>query len=151
MTQDGGQTAVLFEVDNASWETLINRAGKWFLNVQMIQTSLRKLVEDTLPKISDSSVHLYLKSLHEIAVRHEAQVADLLRMVEREPSAARSIAGSGVAKSRELWADAIVFREVLSRDGGIFSRSYTRAWTASQHSASRTTLGSLLACPTLRN
>jgi hypothetical protein len=59
--QNAGETAVLFELDNASWETLIARAEKWLLNVQVIQTSFRKLVEDTLPKINDSSVHLYLE------------------------------------------------------------------------------------------
>ncbi|MBV9442325.1 MAG: hypothetical protein JO217_06495 [Acidobacteriaceae bacterium] len=47
----------------------IDIVEKWFLNVQMIQTSFRKLVEDALPRINDSNVHQYLKSLHEIAAR----------------------------------------------------------------------------------
>jgi hypothetical protein len=107
--QNAGQTAVLFELDNASWGTLIPRAEKWFLNVQVIQTSFRKLVEDTLPKINDSSVHLYLETLHAVATRHEGQVADLLRMIGREPSPARNLAGTGLAKARELWAGVIGF------------------------------------------
>jgi hypothetical protein len=105
--QDGGRTAVLFELDNGSWETLIDRAGKWFLNVQMIQTGLRKLVEDTLPKVNDSNVRVYLQTLLEIARRHESQAADLLRMIGREPSTTRTVAGTGLAKTRELWAGVI--------------------------------------------
>jgi len=105
--QNGERTAVLFEVDNASWETLIGRAEKWFLNVQMIQTSFRKLVEDTLPKIHDSNVRLYVETLLKIATRHESQAADLLRMIGREPSTTRKIAGTGLAKTRELWAAVI--------------------------------------------
>jgi hypothetical protein len=105
--QNEGQTAVLFELDNASWETLIARAEKWFLNVQMIQTSFRKLVEDTLPKINDSNVRLYLETLLEIATRHETQAADLLRMIGREPSTTRKVADTGLAKTRELWAGVI--------------------------------------------
>jgi hypothetical protein len=118
MEQDAGPTAVLFELDDASWQTLIARAEKWFLNVQTIQTSFRKLVEDTLPKINDSNVHLYLETLHATATRHEGQAADLLRMIGREPSAARKMAGTGLAKGRELWAG------VIGLSGGAVS-----AWT----------------------
>lgn len=74
-----------------------------------IQTSFRKLVEDTLPKINDSNIHLYLKTLHGIAIRHESQAADLFRMIGREPSTARNVAGTGLAKFREIWADVIGF------------------------------------------
>jgi hypothetical protein len=105
--RSAGQTAVLFELDNPSWETLKDRAEKWFLNVQMIQTGFRKLVEDTLPKINDSNVHQYLKTLHGVAIRHESRAADLLRMIGREPSTARNVAGTGLAKVRELWAGVI--------------------------------------------
>src|SRR3954452_7784316 len=105
--QNGGRAALLFELDNASWETLIDRAEKWFLNVQMIQTSFRKLVEDTFPKINDSNVHLYLETLHGIATRHESQADDLFRMIGREPSTARKLAGTGLAKTRELWSGVI--------------------------------------------
>ena len=118
MEQNAGRTAVLFELDNASWETLINRAEKWFLNVQMIQTSFRKLVEDTLPKINDSNVRVYLETLLKIATRHEGQAGDLLRMIGGKPSTRRKVAGTGLAKTRELWAGVIGF------SGGAVS-----AWT----------------------
>jgi hypothetical protein len=107
--QRDGRTAVLLELDNTSWGTFLDRAEKWFFNVQMIQAGFRKLVEDTLPKINDSSVHLYLETLHGIAIRHETQVAELFRMIGRQPSAARKIAGTGLAKTRELWAGVIGF------------------------------------------
>jgi hypothetical protein len=109
MAQDAGRTAVLFELDKTSWDTLIDRAEKWFLNVQMIQTGFRKLVEDTLPKINDSNVHQYLETLHDIAKRHESHVPDLLRMIGREPSTVRKVAGTALAKTRELWAGVIGF------------------------------------------
>ena len=69
----------------------------------------RKLVEDTLPKINDSNVHQYLETLHDIARRHESHVPDLLRMIGREPSTVRKVAGTALAKTRELWAGVIGF------------------------------------------
>jgi hypothetical protein len=103
------RTAILLELDAANWETFIDRAEKWFLNVQTIQTSFRKLVEDTLPKVNDTSVHLYLKTLHESAMRHETQASDLFRMIGRDPSSTRNLAGIGLAKLRELWAGVMGF------------------------------------------
>ena len=39
--------------------------------------------------------------------RHEGQTAELLHTIGREPSTTRKIAGTGLAKTRELWAGAI--------------------------------------------
>jgi len=63
--------------------------------------------------------------------RDESQVADLLRMIGREPS--RKITGTAVARKPVSYGQtSSVSREVPLRVGGIFNRSYTRALTALQ-------------------
>src|SRR3954471_14339630 len=107
MPESTKTATVLFELDDSSWGTLIDRAEKWFLNVQMIQTAFRKMVEDTLPKIHDSNVRTYLSQLLEIARRHEDQVETLFALIGRKQSAVRSVGGAGLAKAREFWANVV--------------------------------------------
>ena len=97
--------AVLFEIDEKNWETLLDRTERWFHHVQTVQTAFRKLVEDTLPKMHDSHLHQYLTEILQRAKEHESKTDDLLRMIGRNPSAARKALGTGLAKAQELVAD----------------------------------------------
>jgi hypothetical protein len=96
--------AILFEIDDKSWETHLDRAERWFRHVQMVQTAFRKLVEDTLPKMHDSHLRQYLTEILERAKDHEGKSDELLRMIGRDP-ASRKLLGTGFAKAREMMAD----------------------------------------------
>src|SRR3954447_19563130 len=99
------QQAVLFEIDEKSWDTHLDRVERWFHHMQTVQTAFRKLVEDTLPKMHDSHLREYLTEILERAKDHESKTDDLLRMIGRDPSASRNALGTGFAKAQELVAD----------------------------------------------
>jgi hypothetical protein len=99
------QQAVLFEIDEKSWDTHLDRVERWFHHMQTVQTAFRKLVEDTLPKMHDSHLREYLTEILERAKDHESKTDDLLRMIGRDPSASRKALGTGFAKAQELVAD----------------------------------------------
>jgi hypothetical protein len=99
------EQAVLFEIDEKSWDTHLDRVERWFHHMQTVQTAFRKLVEDTLPKMHDSHLREYLTEILERAKDHESKTDDLLRMIGRDPSASRKALGTGFAKAQELVAD----------------------------------------------
>src|SRR5947209_20356569 len=101
--------AVLFEIDEKTWKTHLDRVEQWFHHVQMVQTAFRKLVEDTLPKMHDSHLREYLAEILERAKDHENKTDDLLRMIGRDPSSSRKALGAGFAKAQELVADVKCF------------------------------------------
>ncbi len=96
---------VIIEIDQANWKTSMDRAERWFHFVQTVQTSFRKLAEDTQPKMHDSHLRGYLKEIAERAREHETKAAQLLRLIGREPKSPNNLTGTLFAKARELTAD----------------------------------------------
>ena len=99
------EEAVLFEVDKKGWDTMLDRTERWFHHVQMLQTTFRKMVEDTLPKMHDSHLRQYLTEILQHTQDHESKTDDLLRMIGRDSSTTRKALGTGFAKAQELVAD----------------------------------------------
>lgn len=97
--------AVLFEIDQKGWNTMLDRTERWFHHVQMVQTAFRKMVEDTLPKMHDSHLRQYLTEILQHAKDHENKADALLHMIGRDPSSSRKALGTGFAKAQELVAD----------------------------------------------
>ena len=91
------------ELDETSWNRQIDRAAAWLGNVISAQAAFRELLENTVPKIEEPNIRLYLSEMLENARRHERQAADLFRPIGREPaSAGRGVAGTVVATARKV-------------------------------------------------
>lgn len=97
--------AIVLEINEKSWGVFLDRAERWFRFVQTIQSSFRKLAEDTLPKMHDAHLRQYLTEILERAKEHEGKTDELLRMIGRDPSPGRKAAGIAFAKAREITAD----------------------------------------------
>lgn len=96
---------VIIEIDKDNWKTSMDRAERWFHFVQTVQTSFRKLAEDTQPKMHDSHLRDYLTEITERARTHETKAAELLELIGRKPKSPGNLAGTLFAKARELTAD----------------------------------------------
>ncbi len=96
---------VVIEIDKDNWKQSLDRAERWFHFVQTVQTSFRKIAEDTGPKLHDSHLRDYLREVTERARTHEEKAAELLRLIGREPKNPNSLAGTLFAKTRELTGD----------------------------------------------
>ena len=96
---------VIIEIDKENWKASMDRAERWFHFVQTVQTSFRKLAEDTEPKLHDSHLKDYVREVAERARQHEEKAAQLSRLIGREPKGPNSLTGTLFAKARELTAD----------------------------------------------
>ncbi|MGI4831189.1 MAG: hypothetical protein ACRYFU_23820 [Janthinobacterium lividum] len=96
---------VIIEIDKENWKQSLDRAERWFHFVQTVQTSFRKLAEDTQPKMHDSHLRDYLTEITTRAREHETKAAELLRLIGREPKSSHNLTGTLFAKAREVTAD----------------------------------------------
>lgn len=97
---------ILVELDPERWNQFLDRCESWFYNVAAVQSSFRKLAEDTRQKVNEPHIQLFLDEVIETAKRHEQSAAELFRLIDRKP-ATHKLAGSVMAKIRELTADMV--------------------------------------------
>ena len=96
---------ILIELDQETREDQLDSAESWLNNVLLTQATFRQLAEDTLDKVHEPHVREYLTSILETAQEHEQKAKELYRVIGREPSTAREVGGTLVAKAREAMGD----------------------------------------------
>lgn len=104
--------ALLLELDEQSWEKFCDNAKKWLDNTLMAQSAFRQMAEDTKNKITEPHLRKYISDIHERAVKHEEQIEELYKFVDRDSSNVRSILGTILGKSQKAFA------QVLAIGGG---------------------------------
>jgi hypothetical protein len=93
---------VQLELDAKSWDRFLDNAAKWFDNLVLVQASYRKLLEDTLEKINEFHIKAYLTEILERAKQHEAQLDNLYKIINRDPSKIRKTLGTVIGKADQL-------------------------------------------------
>jgi hypothetical protein len=105
MSTATGTEPVLIELDEEAWKDHLDNVESWLGNVLMAQASFRQLAEDVRDKVSEPHLKAYLGEVAEVAQRHEQQAEELYRVIGRDPSTARKLGGTALAKARQAWAD----------------------------------------------
>lgn len=91
--------AILVELDPQSWGMQLDRFAAWLGNVQTAQSSFREVVEETAPRVQEPHIRMALEQMAERAKEHETQVAELFRLIGREPAKGlRQVAGEVMAE-----------------------------------------------------
>lgn len=98
---------ILVDLDERTWSEHLDRAASWFGNVLTTQARFRKLVDDTVGDIHEPHIRDYLAQIVDVAREHERAAEELYRLIGRDPSAGRKLAGAGLAKADEATADLI--------------------------------------------
>lgn len=106
-TSPTASAPIMIELDAETWKSQLDIAEQWFDTVLMIQTAFRQLAEDTAAKLHEPHLKAYIGEVAETAQRHEQQLAELYVTIGREPSGGRSVAGTLMAKGREVVADVL--------------------------------------------
>lgn len=104
---------VLLELDAKSWDGFLDNAAKWFDNLMLVQASYRKLLEDTIEKIAEFHIKAYLTEIAERAKQHEAQIENLYKIINRDPSKIRKTLGTVIGKADQLLGD------LMAATGGV--------------------------------
>ena len=92
----------IIELDEESWTEHLDRAQAWLGNVITAQNAFRRLLEDIVPTIEKPNIRLFLSEMLDRAAEHEEKARNLLRHIDREPSAGREAAGAVVAGVRSV-------------------------------------------------
>lgn len=98
---------ILLELDEATWDTQIDRAASWLGDTLQVQEKFRKYAEDTASEMREPHIKKYLQDVVEHARAHEELVRGLIRTIGREPSGGRSLVGAALAKGGEMIADVV--------------------------------------------
>src|SRR3954470_17620749 len=93
---------ILLELDEATWSRQVDRAAAWLGDTLQVQEKFRKFASDTAAAIREPHIKKYLEDLVEHARAHEELARGLFRLLGREPSGGRSLAGAALAKGGEL-------------------------------------------------
>lgn len=101
--------AILIEMDDKSWDFFSDNGAKWLDNLLLMQSSYRKLLEDTLDKVKELHIKAYLSDMHERAKQHEEKIEALYKIINRDSSVVRKTLGTVLGKMREVLGDAIAF------------------------------------------
>lgn len=96
---------MMLELDEKTWETMLERTEQWFGNVLTTQSTYRHLAEDTLEKVKEPHIRAYLMDIIAKAKEHEDKAEELYRFIGRKPSRTREAAGALAAKTRQVMAD----------------------------------------------
>jgi hypothetical protein len=67
----------------------------------MVQDEFRTLAKDVAAKFHEPHLHEQFTKVAEAAREHEARVAEMYRVIGREPGRAANLAGSAMGKARE--------------------------------------------------
>lgn len=100
---------VLIELDEKSQRYFYDNAAKWFDNLLLVQSSYRKLLEDTIAKVTELHIKAYLSDLLQRAQQHEEKIDALYKIIDRDSSTVRKTLGKIMGKAREALADMIAF------------------------------------------
>ena len=96
---------MMLELDENTWDAMLERAEQWFGNVLMSQSTYRHLAEDTLKKVKEPHIREYLMDIIAKAKEHEDKAEELYHLIGRKPSRTREAVGALAAKTRQLMAD----------------------------------------------
>jgi hypothetical protein len=102
-------TTILIELDEKSQEFFYDNAAKWFDNLLLVQSSYRKLLEDTAEKVKELHIHAYLTDMAERARQHEEKIDALYALIHRDSSSIRKTLGTIMGKARQALGDLIAF------------------------------------------
>ena len=101
--------AILIELDDKSWDAFLDSAAKWFDNLLLVQSSYRKLLEDTADKVTELHIKAYLGEMHEREKQHEEKIEELYKIINRDSSVIRKTLGTVLGKAREVLGDVMAF------------------------------------------
>ncbi|AKD05061.1 hypothetical protein POKO110462_17870 [Pontibacter korlensis] len=104
---DNTTQTVLIELDQETRNKQLDRAKSWFDNVLLTQTSYRKLLEDTVDKIEEPHIKMYLAEMAGQEIKHEERTRELFSLIDREPSDVRHLLGEVAGKARQALGDFI--------------------------------------------
>jgi hypothetical protein len=105
MTVATNTQPVLIELDEQSWNSFFDNAAKWFDNLLLVQSSYRKLLEDTIEKINEFHIKAYLSDILERARKHEEKIDDLYKIINRDSSKIRKALGTVIGKADQVLGD----------------------------------------------
>jgi hypothetical protein len=100
---------VLIELDEKSWDDFLDNAARWFDNLLLVQSSYRKLLEDTIDKITEFHIKAYLTDILERARKHEEKIENLYKIINRDSSTIRKTLGTIIGKADQVLADLMAF------------------------------------------
>jgi hypothetical protein len=93
---------VLVELDPKTWEDFLDSTEEWLGNLLMLQSTFRKLTEDTVKKIKEPHIKDYLTEILEAAKTHEQKVEELYRVIGRDPAKGRKLGATVMSKINQL-------------------------------------------------
>ena len=105
MTASPTAPVVLIELDETSWNQLLDRAATWFDNLLLVQSSYRKLLEDTAEKVAEFHIRGYLSEMAERAKVHEEKIDELYKLIHRDRSTIRQSLGTLLSKADQAMGD----------------------------------------------
>jgi len=68
---------LLVELDDGTWTQWHERVRAWLATTTMLQQAFRKMLERTVPNVTESHWHEYLENILESARDHEARIGDI--------------------------------------------------------------------------
>lgn len=96
--------ALLLELDEDTWKGFLDSYESWLGNTLMLQTTFRRMVEDTASKIAEPHIREYLAELGKAAQAHEQRAEELFRLIGRDPATGRKAGGLVMSKLEEVLA-----------------------------------------------
>ena len=96
---------ILIEVGPEQWKEHLDSVEAWLDNLRLMQSSFRKLAEDTAGKIRDPRIKEHIACIADAAKEHEATIDTLYAAIGRRPPGLRATMGTVAAKARELLGD----------------------------------------------
>ena len=100
---------ILIEMDDKSWDFFSDNGAKWLDNLLLVQSSYRKLLDDTAEKVTELHIKAYLTDMHERAKQHEQKIEELYKILNRDSSAIRKTLGTVLGKAQQVLGDVMAF------------------------------------------
>ncbi len=97
---------IFIEIDEKSWEGHLDNIEAWLGEVLTTQATFRQLLEDVGPKLQEPHFRKFVAEVAETARHHERRAEYFYKMIGRDPSAARKLAGPALARARKLGVEA---------------------------------------------
>ncbi|RLQ91428.1 hypothetical protein [Planomicrobium sp. Y74] len=91
-------TPIVIGLDEKSWKEKLDKVEKWFDQLLMIQSSFKKLAEQTADKIGEIHIKTIVLAMVDEAEEHERQIGELYKVIGRDPSSVRKKAGELMGK-----------------------------------------------------
>lgn len=91
---------LILELDQETWADFLDRYDAWLGDLLTTQSAFHRLAERTV-EIEESHIKAYLADIAASAAAHERQAEALYRLIGREPSFAREVAGAVVSVVRD--------------------------------------------------